>query len=335
MQAGAIDLSDAAQWPEVEAYTPVLEETVFLQYQEHQSIVTMRGVDPAYLPHLVLDPYLVEGALELDYGDNDGAILGYGVADNLNLFVHDGLETVRVYAARRKTASAMDLTSRFTSSRILPMAIVALNPEFDYKYFYASFDFARDLLEYDDRVSYYDLTLRDDGDMESLKKRLQTTLGDGFEVKSRLELNDVLFKTTRSEKLATFLILSFIMVVATFNLIGSLSMLIMDKRTDISLLRAIGSTASQVRALFLYEGMLITGVGALGGLSLGVLIVLAQQYIGLVPLEGGLVDYYPVALSGRDLLAVVLVAGGVGMAASWLPVRVLLRDQRLQARTMS
>ena len=163
-----------------------------------------------------------------------------------------------------------------------------------------------------------------------MKDRLEETLGAGFAVKTRIELNDVIFKTNATEKWVTFFILSFILVVATFNLIGSLTMLIIDKKKDISLLRSIGQTVKDVQRLFLYEGFLITAVGAALGIGLGVILVLLQYYVGFFPLEGGLVEYYPVQLELLDIAAVIGVVFSIGILASLIPIRVLLNKRRLQ-----
>ena len=149
-------------------------------------------------------------------------------------------------------------------------------------------------------------------------------------MKTRIELNDVIFKTNATEKWVTFFILSFILVVATFNLIGSLTMLIIDKKKDISLLRSIGQTVKDVQRVFLFEGLLITAVGAALGVGLGIILVLVQYYIGFFPLQGGLVEYYPVELELSDVLAVLGVVFLIGLIASLIPVRVLLNHRRLQ-----
>lgn len=150
-----------------------------------------------------------------------------------------------------------------------------------------------------------------------------------------MELNDVLFKTNATEKWVTFFILSFILIVATFNLIGSLTMLIIDKKKDISLLRSLGQTARDVQRIFLFEGLLITGLGALVGMGLGVTLIVLQQYVGFFPLQGGLVEFYPVELHLADVLAVLGVVFTIGLLASIIPVKTLLNRQRLHTVTSS
>ncbi len=321
--------AEIAQWPEIAASSPTLEETVFLQFEDQQTIVSIRGINPSYLPNLGLDTHLIEGSFALEYEGIPGAILGYGVADNLNLFVRDATERIKVFAAKRDGIKSLNPESKFKTMAIPAYGIVQLNPEFDYKYLYVPFAFAEELLQYEHQASFIDITLANDKDKEQVKAKLEAALGDKFEVKTRVELNDLLFKTNATEKWVTFFILSFILIVATFNLIGSLTMLIIEKKSDISLLRSIGTTVTDIRKVFLYEGLLITGVGAMAGLGIGVTLVLLQQYVGFFPLEGGLVEYYPMRFSITDLAAVIAVVFVIGLTASFIPVRVLLQQKKL------
>ena len=330
MAVDSLPLDEIAKWPEIKAFTPMLEETAFLQFRDQQTIVTLRGIDPKYLSNLGLDTHLIEGDMYLGDATYPGAVMGYGIADNLNLFVRDGVESIKVFAAKRDGVTSMNPQNKFVSERIMPYGIVQLNPEFDYKYFYVPFSFASKLLQYQNRVSFLDISLKPNADEQAVKEKLQSLLGDGFDVKTRMELNEVLYKTNATEKWVTFFILSFILVVATFNLIGSLTMLIIEKKKDISLLRSIGTTVADVKKVFLFEGLLITGVGAGIGLGIGLSLVLLQQYVGFFPLEGVLVEYYPMEFNFLDLLAVISVVLTIGWIASAIPVNVLLTKKKLQ-----
>ena len=317
-------------WPEIADASPVLEETVFLQFDGEQSIVTLRGMQEEYLSNLGLDSHVVEGSLGFTQYNEEAAIIGYGIADKLNLFISDGVLPITVYAAKRDAVKAMNPQNKFNKLRVIPGSIVAMNPEFDYKYMYVSRAFAQDLLQYGDEASYVDITLKNDQDLYEVIDRLKAHFGDGFTVKSRIEQNDVIYKTNAAEKWVTFFILCFIMIVATFNMIGSLAMLIIEKRKDISLLRTIGNTVGEVQRLFLYEGALITLLGLSIGLGLGSTIILLQQYVGFFPLQGGIVEFYPVKLELVDLFAVVGVTLSIGLGASYIPVKSLLNEKKLQ-----
>ncbi|GAB5537929.1 MAG: FtsX-like permease family protein [Salibacteraceae bacterium] len=325
-----VHFDEITSMPQIAMATPVLEETVFLQFGDEQNIVTLRGIDEAYLPNLGLDSHVIEGELGLKYRGQEAAIVGYGIADNLNLFVRDGVEPISVYAAKRDGVNSLNPQKKFIKRRVLPMSIVAINPEFDYTYLYTSRAFAQDLLEYESVASYIDITLVSDEDLDEVKDQLKADIGENYSIKSRIELNDVIFKTNATEKWVTFFILCFIMIVATFNMIGSLAMLIIEKRKDISLLRSLGSTIGDVQRLFLFEGFLITALGAAIGLGVGAVIILLQQYIGFFPLQGGIVEFYPVELEILDVLAVLGVSFSIGLGASFIPVSVLLSNKRLQ-----
>jgi len=331
----SVHLDTIIRWDEAQAISPTLEETVFLQFKDQQSIVTLRGISESYLPYLRLEEHLVEGELGISFNGYPRALLGYGIADNLNLFISEGYEGIKVFAAKRDGVNSLNPESKFVQERIVPMGIVAMNPEFDFSYIYVPFDFAKNLLQYENRASFIDLTLKPGTDAVLIKEKIRALLGKQYDVKTRLELNDVLFKTNATEKWVTFFILSFILIVATFNLIGSLTMLIIDKKKDISLLRSLGQTAKDVQRVFLYEGLLITSVGAGIGMGLGVTLILVQQYIGFFPLQGGLVEFYPVELHLTDILAVSGVVFTIGLLASVIPVKILLNEQRLQRVTSS
>lgn len=323
----SVKLSEFSGWQEIAAVGPTLEETVFLQYENQQSVATIRGIHSSYLPQLKLDSFLIEGDLKLEFDSMPGAILGYGIADNLNLFVDNAFERIKVYAAKRHAEKSMNPENKFNIKRIAAHGVVQLNPEFDFKYIYVPFSFAEELLAHVNRASFIDVTLTDDNYAMDVKSRLEHLLGNEYYVKTRVELNDILYKTNATEKWVTFFILSFILIVATFNLIGSLTMLIIDKRSDIRLLQALGTTMQGIRKVFLYEGLLITAVGASVGIFLGVLLVLIQQHIGFFPLEGGLVEYYPMELHLLDVAAVIAVVFVIGLVSSAVPVWILLREE--------
>ena len=327
------DFETVAKWEELEAIAPVLEETVFLQYEDQQNIVTLRGISEQYLPYLGIDSHIYEGDMSFNYRDMPAALLGYGIADNLNLFVDDGAVPIKVFAAKRDGMKSMNPQSKFEMKRIIASGIIALNPEFDYSYFYTDFEFAEELLQYNRQASYLEVTLKDDASLDQFKEKAQAHFGENFEVKSRIELNDLIFKTNATEKWVTFFILCFILIVATFNLVGSITMLIIEKKKDISLLRSIGFSINDVRKLFLFEGIFITLLGMTIGLGIGVIIILLQEHIGFFPLQGGIVEFYPVELEWMDLLAVIAVTIGIGSVASLLPVSVMLRASKLQVVT--
>jgi len=200
----SIDYASIQNMDEISSLSPVLEETVFLQYDKQQTVATLRGIEQSYLPNLGLEEYVIEGQLALSSREANGSIIGYGIADNLNLFIRDGLESIKIYSATRGAERAMSPTSKFTMKRIMATGIVGLNPEFDFKYIYVPFKYAEDLLAYERKSSFIDITLAEGASESDVKSSLEQLVGPGYSVKTRLELNDIIFKTNATEKWITF-----------------------------------------------------------------------------------------------------------------------------------
>jgi ABC-type lipoprotein release transport system permease subunit len=189
-----------------------------------------------------------------------------------------------------------------------------------------SIDKARELLDYKTEVSAIELKLAKDADREQAKEEIAQIVGEKYDVKDREEQNAVMYKTLRSEKLWTFIILVFILIIATFNVIGSLTMLIIEKKKDIGILHNMGADVSLIRKIFLFEGLMITMIGAITGMLLGLIICYLQIKFSLVKLtEGYVVDAYPIAFRATDFLAVTGAVLLIGLFAAWYPVRVFTK----------
>lgn len=325
--ADSIDTSSLSSMQGVAGIYAVLEEQVFLQTGNEQVVATLKGLPMGHPLLHTLDTSNLWPQTGHQWPHFPTAILGYGVADKLGLLQADAFAVIRVYAADRGGLASHTLQDKFNSMELPVGGIVAVNPDFDFKFLFAPLHSADSLLDREGAASYYDVELTESADANDVAKHMRSLLGSHFTVKTRIELNDVLYKTNATEKWITFFILCFIMVVATFNLAGSLSMLIIDKRSDLNLLRALGLRYSQIRLLLLVEGMLIVFVGSAIGTAVSVLVVLLQQHIGFIPLEGGLVPYYPVALHWGDVAVTLLAAAIVGFLASCIPVLAMIRPE--------
>jgi len=253
------------------------------------------------------------------------AIVGYGISMQLNLSVENGVENLTVYAPKREKVSTLNALNSAYRKQISPAAIFYLSPEYDNKYIIAPLKFAQDLLQYDDEISSIEVLAEEGTDLEELAERLGTFFGGEFSVKSRLEFNQLLYKTNKTEKWVTFLILVFILMIAAFNILSSLSMLIIDKKKDINTLTHLGANKKLIRQIFFLEGMLINMTGALSGLVLGVALCLLQEHVGLVRLEGGIVEFYPVSLNPVELVYILITVITIGFLTSWYPVRNLTK----------
>lgn len=323
--SNAVNYEDLANISGVKNYTRVLKEVCGVKYKNQQTIVQIKGVDQSYLEMSKIDSNIVEGRTVLQQDNINYAIVGYGISLHLNLNVENGVENLTVYAPKRSKISTLNAMNSVYRKQIPPAGIFYLSPEYDNKYVITSLDFAQDLLEYDDEISSIEISAKKDADLEQLADELTHFFGDDFNVKSRLEFNQLLYKTNKTEKWVTFLILVFILMIAAFNILSSLSMLIIDKKKDINTLTHLGASKKLIRSIFFLEGILINLTGAFSGLILGVVVCLLQEHVGLIRLEGGIVDYYPVSLNPVELIYIIITVVVIGFLTSWYPVRNLTK----------
>jgi len=317
--------------PGVISYTEVVEENALLHYNKQQYLATIKGVDSLYQKASPLDSLLVAGELILQDDSLDFAVPGYGIAYFLGIDMNAPDNFISVYIPKR-TGSISGLPQEsFSSELIRPVGIFSVQQDFDDKYMLVPLRFARRLLDYTDEVTGIEIRLAKGAEAESVQKKIATIAGPTFKIQNRFQQQEVLYKIMKSEKWAVFLILTFILIIASFNVVGSLTMLILDKQKDINILRSLGAKDVTIKQIFFLEGLLITLTGALAGLILGLLVCFVQQEFGLVKLQGGgsfIMESYPVKLMAVDLLYVFITISIIGAAAAWLPVKriaVILR----------
>ena len=324
---------DHAAFPEAELraipgvvhYTRVIEETALLKYKDNQSIAVVKGVEPDFLEMSDLELMKTDGNIALQEGGADACILGYGIAYNLAVFVEHAFDPISVHAANREgKLQPNNPAAAFRRKGIRAGGIFAINPDFNDKYVLVPLHFAQDLFQYSTEVTGVEIGLEPGTNEGQVRDKIAAILGDDFNVKTRYQLNEIIYKTNETEKWIAFLIVTFILIIATFNIIGSLVMLIIEKKKDIFTLKSMGATRGMVKGIFVVEGVLITGIGGILGLVIGVLTVLAQQTFGLVELENVIVPYYPVQLSMIDLAAIFGTVVVIGFLSSWFPVQLVV-----------
>jgi len=321
---GEIPAKSISKLPGVINYTNVVEENALLRYKKKQFIATIKGVSPGYEKGSPLDTLLVEGQLTIQSDSFDFAIPGFGIAYYLGIQVNDPENLISVYVPDRNSRINAFSEGSFHNEVIRPAGIFSVQQDFDNKYMFVPIRFARRLLSYTDEVTSVEIRLAPGADAESIQEQVEKLTGGKFIVKSRLQQQDILYKTMKSEKWAVFLILTFILIIATFNVIGSLSMLILDKRRDISILRNMGANQHLIRRIFFTEGVLITLIGAIAGLLLGFIVCWLQQRFGLIKLNAGgsfIMSAYPVNIKIMDFVMVFCTVFSIGLAAAWLPVQ--------------
>lgn len=302
----------------------ILEETALITYKDRQHIVTLRGVDSNYENITGIDTMLREGTFELTNGDQHNLVLGQGVAYMINANINDFLHPLNIYIPRRGQFSIMNPSQAFASSSNYAAGVFAVQAEFDMEYVLAPISLLRYLTEHQSQVTSLVLSVDPDFRLKQVQKQIEETLGPGYMVRNRLQQEEFLYKVMRSEKWAIFFILSFILVIAAFNITGSLTMLVLEKRKDIRILHSMGCNIKTIRKIFLYEGLLISMGGALSGIILGLIVSLIQIRFGLITIQAEgtfIIDAYPVHVNPFDFILVFFTVSSIGYLASLLPVR--------------
>ena len=321
--------------PGVISYTEVVEENALLHYKKQQYLATIKGVDSLYQLNSPIDSLLVtEGKLVLQDDSLDFAVPGYGIAYFLNLDMNAPDNLISVYIPKRKGNITGLPQESFKSELIRPSAIFSVQQDFDDKYMLVPLRFARRLLDYSDEVTGIEIRLTKGTEVAAVQEKISSITGPEFRVQNRYQQQEVLYKIMKSEKWAVFLILTFILIVASFNVIGSLTMLILDKQKDIGILRSMGARDATIKQIFFIEGLLISLTGAFSGLILGLVVCVLQQKFGLIKLQGGgsfVISAYPVKLIATDFLYVFLTIALIGTGAAWLPVKRIAVNLRKQA----
>lgn len=314
--------------PGVAYYTEVIEENALLKYKDKQYVVAIKGVSSEFDKTSNIREMMTEGDYALQSGNNDFALVGQGVAWSLGLALNDYENPLTVYVPRRNARQSLDPSEAFNSLTIQPAGVFSIQQDFDIKYVIVPLRFCRQLLDYKTQLSAVEVGIEKGADQKRVQAEIQRVAGDAFAVKNRFQQEELLYKIMKSEKLAVFIILSFILFIATFNVIGSLSMLILDKKKDIAVLTSLGADERLIRRIFLIEGLLIDLFGGILGLILGGIICWIQQTFGIITIQTSntfVMDAYPVKMEAMDFLLVFGIVFVIGLAASWYPVKYISR----------
>ena len=315
--------------PDVEVYSESLEDNVMVQYQGRQAMAVVKGVEDNFDQLTPIDSILYgRGDLLLHDEVVDYAIPGIQLLSTLGSGIRF-LDPLEIYAPRRgaKVNMANPSTAFVTGNLFSSGLVFAVNQEkYDASYILTSIDFARRLFQYTTEVSAINLRLKAGADTDAVKKHIQDLLGDDFLVQDRYEQQADTYRIMEIEKLISYLFLTFILMIACFNVIGSLSMLIIDKRDDVVTLRNLGASDRQIVRIFLFEGRMISFFGAFAGVVLGLLLCWLQQEYGLIALGSSgsfVVDAYPVSVHASDVLLIFITVLLIGFLSVWYPVRFL------------
>ncbi len=322
----ALPIAAIKELESVKSANRVIEERVFARYESNQRIAIVKGVEPEFLDVVGMDTVMIDGMAAFDIEGAPAALLGIGVKYDLDLRMFEQVfNPLRLSAVLRGKNLRKNMDQALNTRPIPVAGIFSINIDFDSDYVLVPLSFAGDLLGYSDEFSGLEIRTHDKESIEETAEAVQALVGDDYRVETRFEKNALIFKTNKTEKWATFMIMGFIMLIATFNIIAALTLLINEKKQDIKVLTTMGATPAMIKRIFLIEGALINFLGAAIGIGLGFLFVYFQDTYGLIKLEGGLVDYYPVAIDGTDLIAIFGLVVVCGIISSIAPVQIFTR----------
>ena len=327
VELSAIPTAEILATDGVLGYVEVLEESCLIRYRDKQYFARIKGVSDNFMELSDMDSMIVDGDPFMHVNGAPAALIGSGVAYHLSANVNDPINPLQIYVPKRGSNS-IDPSKAFNIKQIYATGVFSVQADFDLKYVITPIKFARELLNHEGRVSSLELALAPKANMESVREEIQEKLGADYVVKDRFQQNELLYKIMKSEKWAVFMILSFILMISIFNVIGSLTMLIIEKKKDINILRSMGASEQLIQRIFVLEGIFISMIGAVGGLILGLLVCWAQIQFELIKLNTGgnyIVQSYPVEVQPMDVLSVFLVVATIGLLAAWLPVRKIIR----------
>ena len=307
-------------------YSEVLEEKVLLRYQDNEYIATLKGVDNNFKSINSIDSLLIAGDYLDSYTSTNTAIVGQGIAYHLSMNIGNIFDQLQLYIPDRELKNLLRPETSFIQQSVLPVGVFAIQSDFDSEYVLTNIEFMREVLNRDSLSSSLEI-LCADSKIFKIQYDLKTILGNSFSVKNRYQQHAFLYKILNSEKLAVFIILSFILVIATFNIISALTMQMIDKKKDIILLSNLGASPKLIKLVFFLKGVLTSTIGLIIGLLIGLFIALLQIKFGIIKMGNGsfVVDDYPVDIHFSDIILVLSTVFAIGCIASLIPARYLVK----------
>jgi lipoprotein-releasing system permease protein len=322
----SIDLKALEQLPEVTAASWTIEENVLLRCGDRQAVATLKGIEPQYLVMSDLKQYVYAGDTALSGPDGAYALLGIGLRSDLDVPLKDGVfRPLEISAPVRGRKLSKYKQGAFDSRSVAMGGTFTINIAFDTKYAVVPLDLADSLLHYDGEVSALEMKLREGTDAEDVAASVRERIGPDYTVKTRYQKNELMYRTNETEKWVTFTVLCFIALIGAFNLIASITMLMIEKQKDMRTLTSMGTAPATIRRVFFLEGMLITLMGTASGLVLGLLLCWIQERFGLLAMQDSVVEYYPVKVIAIDVLLIAATMLVIGFIASRVPLRGLSR----------
>lgn len=312
----------------IDVIAHTIEENALIKYDDRQTTALIKGISPEYLKMVKTNEIMREGTFSVKEGDVEETVMGMGLAVDLGVRA-DFISPVEIFAPKRNVRiNLANPNTAFSRKFVYPSGIFLMNQEkYDRQLLFVSLEVTQELFRYEKEISALEIKLLNPDETKTIKDKIKSVIGEDFHVKDRFEQQEDSFKMVNIEKWMTFLILIFILIIAIFNVIASLSMLILDKEDDIRILQSLGANNKTIAQIFMIEGWLISFVGCIVGLVLGLVLCLLQQYFGLLKLsseEGTfIINSYPVLVDASDILITFITVNLIGFLVVLYPINAL------------
>ena len=314
----------------VNAVSLIVEEKAMLINGEYQANAYVKGVDENYLKVAGVKDHIIRGNFNLGDADNPRIVLGAGIENAIGVQSDRSIEPVLIYTGRKGDIDLTNPLNNVSSAEAFPSGSFVIQQDFDNKYVLTNLAFLKMMLEMpEDIYSAAEISLDAGANEREVMNNLKNLLGKAYVVQNRFEQNRSLYAVMRAEKWVIYAILSLILVVAAFNMVGALTMLVLEKKEDINVLHALGADRSLIQKIFLSEGLLLAVIGGAAGMLVAYTLAFLQINFKLIPLQGGtfLIDYFPVKLNPADFLLVTTTIIVIALIASYFPARKAARQQ--------
>lgn len=298
------------------------EEKALLKNEDFTAIVDLKGVDLNYTKATSIEQGMARGKYFLGDAENPGAVLGVGIENAVAVLSDRSIGGLTIYLPIKGANNINDPLSAFNEGHIMPYGAFAVQQEFDNKYVLTNIDFVKKAMKFkENEYSSAEIAINKEGQEEVVKKKIQQLLGKEYNVQTKYEQNSSLYSVMRLEKYVIYGIFILVLIVASFNMVGALSMLVLEKQKDIQILQSMGADKSWIQKIFLSEGMLLAFIGTFSGMLLALLLIFLQLNFKMIPLEGAsfIIDYYPVKLVFIDFAIVAITVFFIAAIASWFP----------------
>ncbi|MGB0885523.1 MAG: FtsX-like permease family protein [Chitinophagales bacterium] len=317
------DILSLLKTDEIASYSFILEENAYLKFEKSEMLATVKGVDANYYQTSQIQESIVMGKAELEENGINYAVLGSGIDYMLGTNVLEPTGTISINIPKKEKTAAIIASQLFNTGEVTPGGVFLIQSEFDNKYIIIPLALMRRITKTKNEISAIEIRAENENDIAKIISRLENTLGADFKITARYQQDESLYKAMRAERWAVFAILGLIMFIISFNIVGSLSMVSIEKKQDISILKAMGMRQSEIKKIFLLQGVMGSILGAFIGLLLGLLLLSLQIVFGIIDLPSGgfVIDSYPVHIKFIDVLLSFLMVVIISIIASYYPAK--------------